>query len=115
MPRDGRSGRPLRFARPTHLLLEPEDIGHVLVSYGTYAKTDRLTDGRGRRAVGGGVLVAREGIHRDKRRTVRHASRHDGSSASASASLRTPTAPSTDGRTAPPSTSRARWSVSRET
>ena len=62
----------LRFARPTYLLLEPEDIGHVLVSYGTYAKTDRLTDGRGRRAVGGGVLVAREGIHRDKRRTVRH-------------------------------------------
>ena len=62
----------LQFARPTYLLLEPEDIGHVLVSYGTYAKTDRLTDGRGRRAVGGGVLVAREGIHRDKRRTVRH-------------------------------------------
>ena len=62
----------LRFARPTYLLLEPEDIGHVLVSYGAYAKTDRLTDGRGRRAVGGGVLVAREGAHRDQRRTVRH-------------------------------------------
>jgi cytochrome P450 len=62
----------LRFARPTYLLLEPEDIGHVLVSYATYAKTDRLTDGRGQRAVGGGVLVAREGVHRDQRRTVRH-------------------------------------------
>ena len=62
----------LRFARPTYLLLEPEDIGHVLVSYGAYAKTDRLTDGRGQRAVGGGVLVAREGDHRDQRRTVRH-------------------------------------------
>jgi cytochrome P450 len=62
----------LRFARPTYLLLEPDDIGHVLVSYGTYAKTDRLTDVRGRRAVGGGVLVAREGPHRDQRRTVRH-------------------------------------------
>ena len=62
----------LRFARPTYLLLEPEDIGHVLVSYGGYAKTDRLTDGRGQRAVGGGVLVAREDVHRDQRRTVRH-------------------------------------------
>jgi cyclooctat-9-en-7-ol 5-monooxygenase len=62
----------LRFARPTYLLLEPEDIGHALVSYATYAKTDRLTDGRGQRAVGGGVLVAREGLHRDQRRTVRH-------------------------------------------
>ena len=61
----------LRFARPTYLLLEPDDIGHVLVSYGSYAKTDRLTDGRGQRAVGGGVLVAREGDHRDKRRAVR--------------------------------------------
>ena len=62
----------LRFARPTYLLLEPEDIGHVLVSYAGYAKTDRLTDGRGQRAVGGGVLVAREDVHRDQRRTVRH-------------------------------------------
>ena len=62
----------LRFARPTYLLLEPDDIGHVLVSYETYAKTDRLTGARGRRAVGDGVLVAREGAHRDQRRTVRN-------------------------------------------
>lgn len=61
----------LRFARPTYLLLAPEDIRHVLVvAHRTYAKTRRITGERGQRAVGAGVLAAPEDVHRSQRRAV---------------------------------------------